>query len=239
MKTQNYLDICARIPKRAPPADGIAVVHKRNHPAIKPRVSFILLDWTCRERFDTLDWLLSQDVPRHEYELIWIELHKRIVPEAMDKADKVITCRQGQPYHKHKGYNLGLLHAHGELICVCDSDAVFPRNFVSSVFKSFYPDRTTGPIPLVLMHHELRTSFTYPDNLTDAEDLKNQETWKWWPVVPNAGACMTARRSDAIRFGGFDEDDSYRGYLWGPDDLGWRLVNASAPEEGDDESSGL
>lgn len=230
MKTQNYVDVRGSLPAVPPPAAETYVVHKHQQPEKRPRLSLILLDWSCRERFDTLDWLQRQDVSSDDYELLWIELHDRVVPDALAKADLVITCHQGRPYHKHLGYNIGLLHARGELICVCDSDAVFPRDFVSSVFRSFYPHGAADPIPLVLMHHELRTSFTYPEGLADAEDLKNQDKWKWWPLVPNAGACMTVRRADAIRFGGFDEDESFRGYLCGPYDLGWRLVNAGLPE---------
>ena len=41
---------------------------------------------------------------------------------------------------------------------------------------------------------------------------------------------MTVRKADAIRFGGFDEHADYRGYLCGPYELGWRLVNAGLPE---------
>jgi hypothetical protein len=42
-----------------------------------------------------------------------------------------------------------------------------------------------------------------------------------------------------LRFGGFDEHESYRGYLCGPYDLGWRLVNAGIPEVWHDESVAL
>jgi len=41
---------------------------------------------------------------------------------------------------------------------------------------------------------------------------------------------MSVLKEDAFRFGGFDECPSYRGYLCGPYDLGWRLCNAGIPE---------
>lgn len=41
---------------------------------------------------------------------------------------------------------------------------------------------------------------------------------------------MTVRKEDAIRFEGFDEHSIFRGYLCGPYDLGWRLVNAGLSE---------
>lgn len=214
------------------------VLHKNASPP-SPRLSIILLDWGCRERFTTLDWLLRQDVPKDQYELIWVEVYDRVVDEVMKKADVVMTCNQRGMYHKHMGYNAGLLHARGDLICVCDSDAVFPPDFVRSVFRSFQMDGGGPPVPLVLMHYEWRTSLLYPDGLTDTETLKDRERWQWWPLIVNEGACMTVRRADAIRFGGFDEHRSYRGYLCGPYDLGWRLINAGWPEVWHDEAVAL
>lgn len=205
-----------------------AVIHKntgRKH----PRVSFILLDWKCRERFNTLDWLNRQDVSRDDYELIWVELYDRILPEVMEKADVVITCHQQGMYHKHKGYNIGALFSHGEFVVICDSDAVFPPNFVRSIYQSFKSENLQTAIPMVLMHHEYRTSFLYPETLSDTKELMD-EKWKWWDLVPNCGACLTFRKQDIIRFGGFDEHKSYRGYLCGGYELAWRLVNAGWPE---------
>ena len=213
------------------------IIHKNSAPPA-PRLSIILLDWECRERFSTLDWLLKQDVAKDQYELIWVELYDRVVYEVMEKADVVITCNQRGTYHKHIGYNIGLLQARGSIICVCDSDAVFPPDFVSSVFRSFQI-QAGPPIPLVLMHYEWRTSLLYPDDLTDTASLKDFARWKWWPLIVNEGACVTVRREDAIRFGGFDEHPSYAGYLCGPYDLAWRLVNAGWKEVWHDESVAL
>lgn len=204
--------------------------HKTNDAPRSPTVSIVLLDWDCRESLHTLDWLQRQDVPRGDYEIIWIDLYDRVVPEAMEKADVVVTLEQRGMYHKHVGYNVGALLARGEIVTICDSDAVFPADFIQSVVTSFTQSDRDELRPLVLMHHELRTSLTYPDELSDAEVLKDAERWKWWPLNPNAGACMSVRKQDVLRFGGFDEHSSYSGYLCGPYDLGWRLVNAGLPE---------
>lgn len=206
-------------------------LHKQPAPGGEtPKVSIILLDWSCRESFHALKWLQRQDVPRHEYELIWIELYDRVLPEALEFADVVVTLGQKGMYHKHVGYNVGLLLARGKIITVCDSDAVFPEHFIRSITTAFHDERTGEDRSLVLMHHELRTSQTYPAVLDDARELNDQERWQWWDIVPNAGACLSVLRNDALRFGGFDECPSYRGYLCGPYDLGWRLVNAGIPE---------
>lgn len=240
MKVLNY-DLVARLGARGKRAARPTPmrIHKANERAERPELSIVLLDWSCRERFHTLDWLNRQNVARDRYELIWVELYGRIVPEAMQLADAVVTLDQRGMYHKHAGYNAGLLNARGDLLTVCDSDAVFPQDFVASVFAAFAAGGAGEFRPLTLMHHELRTSLEYPDGLDDAESLKDQARWQWWPLHPNAGACMTVRKVDAIRHGGFDEHASYRGYLCGPYDLGWRLVNAGIPEVWHDESTVL
>lgn len=214
-------------------------LHKNKSPE-KPKLSIILLDWSCRERFTALDWLNKQDIAKCEYELIWVELFSRVIPEVIEKADVVITCNQSKVYHKHVGYNVGLLQARGELICVCDSDAVFPMDFVRSILKSFGIEKDRfSKSHQVLMHYEWRTSQTYPDGISDAEILKDKERWEWWPLIVNEGACVSFRREDAIRFGGFDEHPSYSGYLCGPYDLAWRLVNAGWHEIWHDSSVAL
>lgn len=210
-------------------------VHKSNS-SNKLKVSVILLDWSCRERFHALDWLNRQNVPREQYELIWIELYDRVVPNAMEKADVVITCGQKGLYHKHEGYNIGLLHAKGKVITICDSDAVFPEDFIASIIKSFNLTKSETPDSKVLMHYQWRSPALYPDEMKDINELQQ---YPWEDLWPNVGACMSIRSSDAIRFGGFDEHDSFRGYLCGPYDLGWRLINAGIPEIWHDQSVAL
>lgn len=237
MKVLNYNQVLKGVTKTKHNRNYDRVfIHKKFSPKeVFPKVSVILLDWSCRERFDTLNWLLEQDVSKQTYELIWVELYDRVIPEVLKKADTVITCGQKRMYHKHIGYNIGLLNSYGTIVVICDSDTIYPVDFVSSILKSFYPNGSKLPQPLVLMHYQLRTSFTYPNNLKDRQELKDDK-WQWWPLNPNAGACMSVRRQDAIRFGGFDEHKSFKGYLCGPYDLGWRLINAGIPENWHDTS---
>lgn len=202
-------------------------LHKIPAGETRPKVSIILLDWGCRERFHTLDWLGRQTVARDQYELIWVELYDRVVPEVLEKADWLIACHQAGMYHKHKGYNIGLLHARGDIVTVCDSDAVFPPEFVQSLIEGFELDSRPEPKPLVLMHHEQRSNHLYPRKLDNIEDVLRYD---WVELWPNAGACMSVAKRDAFGFGGFDEDESLRGYICGPYELGWRLVNAGIPE---------
>ncbi len=210
------------------------VVHKCRPATSGPvKVSLILLDWSCRESYHALDWLAKQDVPRAQFEVIWVELFDRVAPEVMEKADVVITCHQRGLYHKHAGYNVGLLHSSGQTITVCDSDAIFPPDFVSSIIRAFDLNGAAPKASLVLMHYEQRSLVQYPKGLAKFEDVRKH---KWLELWPNVGACMTVLREDALRFGGFDEHKSYRGYFCGPYDLGWRMINFGIPERWHDES---
>ena len=151
----------------------------------------------------------------------------------MEQADVVITCGQKGLYHKHLGYNIGLLHARGAITVICDSDAVYPPGFISSILAAFQASDGAELKPMVLMYHQRRSNHTYPDDLSDVSQLQQYE---WRPLLPNAGACACMRTVDALRFGGFDEHRSLQGYLCGPYELGWRLVNAGLPEIWHDES---
>jgi|GEM_PF-1277838 len=210
---------------------------KENTRAVSPKVSLILLDWSCRERFHALDWLDRQTVSRDLYEIIWVELYDRAIPEVLEKADCVITCAQEGLYHKHKGYNQGLLNARGDIITVCDSDAVFANFFIETILEHFY-DENGGCMSKVLFHHEQRTPAgkfykdglenLYPQGLSDTSEMFKYA--QWLDIWPNVGACMSVKKSDAYFFGGFDESETYRGLVCGPYDLGWRMVNAGIPE---------
>ena len=210
-------------------------IHKRNERIERPLVSVILLDWSCRERFHSLDWLKNQSIPREQYELIWVELFERVVPKALLESDVLLTCGQKGTYHKHKGYNAGLLQSRGQIVTVCDSDAVFPPDFIESIIRCF---GLSGGEPenLVLMHHEWRTDSEYPEHLASIDGVS---AFTWKELWPNVGACVSVRHADAIRFGGFDEHDSYRGFICGPYDIAWRLVNAGLPQTWHDASTAL
>ena len=194
-----------------------------------PLVTFVLLDWNCRENFYALDWLNRQSVSRTTFELIWIDLYYRVAEEALQKADAVVTCHQKGMYHKHKGYNIGVLLAKGKIVIICDSDAVFPENFVRTVIDNYGMAEGKEPKELILMFHERRTSATYPNMGLLLDGIS--ERYEWWPLVPNVGACACFRREDIIKFGGFDEADCFKGYMCGAYDLVWRLVNAGFREE--------
>ncbi len=189
------------------------------------QVSIILEDWGVRERFHTLDWLSNQTVLRDQYELIWVELYSRVLDHVKAKVDHLLTLNQEGLYHKHKGMNAGIVKASGRIIVMCDSDAVYPPEFVASVIEHFATERK------VVMYHQHRSSREYPEGVTDFTEIASHEFYAKWP---NVGACLSVLRRDAIGFGGVDEHELFRGLICGHNELAWRMINAGVPEEWDD-----
>ena len=103
-----------------------------------PKLSIILLDWSCRESFHGLDYFNKQNISRDAYEVVWIEYYQRQANQIREKLkeyeakdnpaviDKWIVMEMPKNiyYHKHLMYNLGLLASNGDIVCFCDSDAL-------------------------------------------------------------------------------------------------------------------
>jgi hypothetical protein len=219
-----------------------------------PKVTIILLDWSCRESFHSLDYLGDQTVARDEYEIVWIEYYSR---KASEIEGKLNECKRlgmppvvdkwiimGMPedvyYHKHLMYNIGMLASEGEIVVFCDSDAIFSPTFVESIERAFEEDRN-----IVLHVDEVRNTDRryYPFNYPSIEQLMEKGCINWRsgkttglldkedPLhTLNYGACMCALREDLIAIGGADEHIDYLGHICGPYELTFRLVNAGKRE---------
>src|SRR5690349_20102043 len=108
------------------------VIHQS--PVLHPKVSVILLDWSVRESFHSLTYLNRQREPRENYELIWIEyydhrsdqLANSLSENSHNRIDQWIIL--GMPehcyYHKHMMYNVAIAVSRGDIVCICDSDAI-------------------------------------------------------------------------------------------------------------------
>lgn len=192
--------------------------------SIKVKLSIILLDWSVREYFQALHFLKEQSVSRNLYELIWVELYDREANIVKEVCDQLICCHQSGIYHKHKGYNAGLLAAKGELVCICDSDAVFPNDFVERILHCYYKDGyDQKPERKIVQVFQRRTKTPYPG--LDKIKLKSIENDYEWETWNNVCACGIFLRNDIIAFGGFDEHKTYRGFFCGYSELTNRMVN--------------
>jgi hypothetical protein len=222
--------------------------------ALDISVSFVLLDWSCRESLHCLDYLNEQTLARGRYEILWIEyyqqhsaeLERRIADaQARDVHPPVDVYRiLGMPasayYHKHLMYNVGILQARGRIICFCDSDAFMRPTFAESIVRQFEAD------PNIVLHFdEVRNNDRryYPFNYPNFEEVVGQGCANWVDGRPlglvdradplhtrNYGACMCARRDDLIAIGGADMHVDYLGHICGPYEMTFRLVNAGKRE---------
>ncbi len=228
------------------------IFDNKNH--ISPKVSIILLDWSCRESLHSLDYLNNQTISRNQYEIIWIEYYSRRPSEIENKLKEckmhgnhpvidrwiVMEMPENVYYHKHLMFNIGIIATKGEIICFCDSDAIFSPTFVESIIRSFEEDRN-----IVLHIDEVRNIDRkfYPFNYPSIKKVLSGGCINWKdgkttglldkddPLhTLNYGACMCALREDLINIGGADEHIDYLGHICGPYDMTFRLVNAGKKE---------
>jgi hypothetical protein len=147
-----------------------------------PELSLILLDWSVRESFHTLEYLNRQRFDRRRYEIIWIEYYHRVAPEidAMMRRNRshglppqvdtwiVMETPCDEYYHKHKMYNVGILNAAGRILAVMDSDAIIKPTFIAEVISEFERE---GRLAL---HFEQIRNFDqsyYPFNYPTIEEI--------------------------------------------------------------------
>src|SRR5438874_5839439 len=138
----NHSESSAHMPAKL----DFVVKHAKPH----AKVSVILLDWTVRESFHSLQYLNQQTVDRSRYELIWIEFYDRQPPALLDAVreaeaagrplvDKLVVMNHPRDviFHKHRMYNLGIVLAEGEICVICDSDAMFTPTFIEKIIAAF------------------------------------------------------------------------------------------------------
>ena len=213
---------------------------KKNTGSAKPSVSLILLDWSVRESFHFLEYLRKQNVDRNQFEVIIIEYYSReseFLEDVTDMIDTWVLMEMPEDcyYHKHLMYNVGIVLSRGDVVTICDSDAMAKETLIQSIVQEF--EKT----PEIVLHlDQFRNNrkdmypFRYPDfeevlgkgcinnidgktaGVLDTEDITHTR---------NYGACMCGRREDLIALGGADEHIDYLGHICGPYDLTLRLNN--------------
>lgn len=214
----------------------------------------ILLDWSCRESFHSLHYLNQQTVAREAFEILWIEYHSKKPSEIVSMINNfkreykpapidqwiLMGMPENNCYHKHLMYNVGIAKSRGDIVVLCDSDAIFPPTFIKTIQKSFQANKN-----IVLHLDEVRNAnkkfypFSYPSiqevlgegcaNWTGRETVGLRDK-KDFIHTRNYGACMAAKRSDLIAIGGADESFDYVGHVCGPYEMTFRMINFGMKE---------
>ena len=210
-----------------------------------PKVSLILLDWSVRESFHLLHYLSKQNVNRDKFEVIVVEFYSReseAVRKFEEQVDSWVLLEMPDDcyYHKHLMYNAGIVLASGEIVVICDSDAMVRETFISSIIGEFEKD------PNIVLHldqfRNVRPDF-HPFNYPSFDEVTgkgciNNVGGKTKGLVDikdpihtkNYGACMAALRSDLVSIGGADEHIDYLGHICGPYEMTFRLINQGKRE---------
>jgi hypothetical protein len=204
-----------------------------------------------RESLHSLVYLNNQRVPREDYELIWIEYYSRPFQQLMEMVPKdrasghidqwiMLDMPLNCYYHKHLMYNVGIALARGDIVCICDSDAMFNETFIETIIAAF--DENDH---IVLHFDQVRNNdksfypFNYPSSVevlgAGAINWRNGKTIGLLDTVDplhsrNYGACFCAKRHELIKIGGADEHMGFVGHVCGPYDMTFRLVNNGCRE---------
>ena len=211
----------------------------------KPKLSFILLDWSVRESFHILHYLSRQTIDRDLFEVIVIEYYSHI-SGAIRKYDNqvdtwvLLDLPDDCYYHKHLMYNVGIVLSRGDIVTIIDSDTMVKETFVERILHHFECD------PTIFLHiDQFRNNRRdlYPFNYPSFEEVlgpgciynvNGKTTGLCDTLDPlhtrNYGACMCARRDDLIAIGGADEHVDYLGHICGPYDMSFRLLNHGVRE---------
>jgi hypothetical protein len=141
-------------------------------------------------------------------------------------------------------YNCGLALAHGEVVVLCDSDAMVMDSFVETILGHF-KDRQQIVLHLDQFRNMRRDLYPFNHPSLDevlGEGCINNANGKTAGIVDridplhsrNYGACMCARRADLIAIGGADEHIDYLGHICGPYEMTFRLLNSGFKEVWDE-----
>src|SRR5574337_1091815 len=126
------------------------VLRRRTAPA-RPDVSVILLDWSVRESFHTLEYLGRQRIDRDRFEVVWVEFYGREASQIKEMIRRNVSAGVPPPvdtwvvlenvssecYHKHAMYNAGIINSSGRITVILDSDAILRPTFVKTVIEEF------------------------------------------------------------------------------------------------------
>jgi hypothetical protein len=156
-------------------------LHKSNS-SKQPEVSIILLDWSVRESFHTLEYLNRQKIDRSAYEILWIEFYERRSEEITSLVERyenlglpcpvdiwiVMDNPRDEYYHKHRMYNLGIINSSGRILTIMDSDAIVKTTFVNTIIEEFSRNDN-----LVLHFEEIRnfSQKFYPFNFPTVYEI--------------------------------------------------------------------
>jgi hypothetical protein len=176
--------------------------------SLAPKISIVLLDWTVRESFHTLDYLNQQGFDRDQFEIIWIEFYSRCsekieqrfkicrdlgLPEPIDQWI-VLHNPSDKCYHKHVMYNEGILRARGDILVILDSDAILRTDLIQTIHDEFEQQ------PGLALHFEQIRNFDqkyYPFSYPTIQEMNGEGCVNATNGIPNGfETCAKSLKQD-------------------------------------------
>jgi len=193
------------------------------------KVSVIIPTYNQKEILaKTLDYLILQDYPKEQYEIIVVDDGSTDATQEMVKSKMRPKIGLRYLYQKQRGphfaRNLGIEKARGEIIIFVDSDIFTPPNFISEhvTFHQKFGD-------VVVSGPTVRT-----DRLDNVFGDINRRKVKKWLFDFSGPSFITSnlsvKRKFLIRVGGFDEE--FTGFGWHDWELGLRLKKLGLKAKG-------
>lgn len=194
---------------------------------MKPQISILYVYYNTPEEIRTSILSIKKAVQGLSYEVIIVNNNSRIpIPGDIINRYKIKVIQNLENLGYGKAINLGAKVASGKYLLIANTDVVFLKDSIYSIFKKLSSTSKIGIIgpgilntqkkptlsvhgPLTPLHAVCSFSFLYklfPNN-TYASDywMKKMNSTKEQDVEAVSGACMAIRRSLFYKIKGFDE----------------------------------
>ncbi|MCC7145359.1 MAG: hypothetical protein IT443_02845 [Phycisphaeraceae bacterium] len=168
----------------------------------KPKVSVIMVDGSFREAFHAIDFFGRQNMPREDYELIWVEYFDKVNPEIARRVAahpnfRIICLGLPDPYHSSYCFNRGILEAKADLIVIPDGDIVVEEDFLARVYQDH--QQSERLVEYFHRHNEPEDQHREP---VDLEHLRKVCTIT---NPANHGGCLSVRKKWLLEINGYDQ----------------------------------
>lgn len=190
-----------------------------------PKVSIVLVHEPGYNSSEAVASLTRQDLPRHKYEIIWVEPFDVLYP-IQELVDVMVSRRQTiSMYHKFDCYNGGLISAKGSIIVFCEAVTEFPKDFVSkivSALKTTKSGRKDRPRIAVMANHG---AVSQDGAGSEASSPPLGAITNYIQARDVIGSCLAVHRDDALNLMGYDTHLGFVGAFGAPVDLARRMSN--------------